>query len=406
MHSRQPNLSSPTPRRPHPRYVLTPRPRHATLPRPPQDLLPSAEILAPFLDSEHAKKTPPTVTLIQNGIGIEHPIQVAYPKVPIISTVSWIGTNLFANEAVPRVSHGKLEKLVIGLYRGEGEPTDILGDPAGYTTSAEGAARLESGLKDVDLLASLLANGGGTVEVAEEIQAKRYAKTLWNASFGIVCALSRSAVSAVVAPDLLGFTIPVVRRLMLEVTYIARAFSISEIDLPLSMVDDVIKMTIKNWQVADGSATPATPSVEEEEERTLDDHSRAAFKPSILLDLEAGRPMELESILGSLIERARVKGVETPRLDTTYAALKINQEAALAKLDNSAAYHSHLRQWVGKQPFPGQAGQGQADQAAPAARVKLLRRESANVAFSGGKSKLTGKPVATMDEAPEPASNA
>lgn len=44
----------------------------------------------------------------------------------------------------------------------------------------------------------------------------------------------------------------------------------------------------------------------------------AGFKPSMLLDLEAGRPLELEAILGSVIDQARRRKVETPRLDYIY----------------------------------------------------------------------------------------
>jgi ketopantoate reductase len=45
-------------------------------------------------------------------------------------------------------------------------------------------------------------------------------------------------------------------------------------------------------------------------------------KPSMLIDWEAGRPMELEVILGNPIRIARAHGVEMPRLQTLYALLK------------------------------------------------------------------------------------
>lgn len=59
----------------------------------------------------------PTVVLMQNGIGIEHGLQVAYPQVPVISVVVWIGANLHPG---PLVTHGIMEKLIMGLYLGEG----------------------------------------------------------------------------------------------------------------------------------------------------------------------------------------------------------------------------------------------------------------------------------------------
>lgn len=48
-------------------------------------------------------------------------------------------------------------------------------------------------------------------------------------------------------------------------------------------------------------------------------------KPSMLLDWEAGRPLELEVILGNPVRMAREKGYEMSRLHTLYALLKSAQ---------------------------------------------------------------------------------
>lgn len=44
----------------------------------------------------------------------------------------------------------------------------------------------------------------------------------------------------------------------------------------------------------------------------------------MLLDWEAGRPMELEVILGNPVKIARAKGFEMPRLQSMYALLKVS----------------------------------------------------------------------------------
>jgi 2-dehydropantoate 2-reductase len=46
-----------------------------------------------------------------------------------------------------------------------------------------------------------------------------------------------------------------------------------------------------------------------------------AFKPSTLLDWEAGKPIELEAIWGEPVRRARVAGFEMPRTEMIYALL-------------------------------------------------------------------------------------
>ncbi|CAI4215447.1 unnamed protein product [Parascedosporium putredinis] len=50
-------------------------------------------------------------------------------------------------------------------------------------------------------------------------------------------------------------------------------------------------------------------------------------KPSMLLDWEAGRPMELEVILGNPVRIARERGASLPRMQTLYALLRSAQEA-------------------------------------------------------------------------------
>lgn len=137
-------------------------------------MLPTSSVLAPFLESQYAQEKVPTVVLIQNGIGIEHPVQLAYPDVPIISVVAWIGANLKPNA---RVTHGMLEKLIIGLYKGEGneneispsgETLDEYADPAGYNREG-GAEREKEGTSRTQEFAALLKGGGGGVEVVEDM---------------------------------------------------------------------------------------------------------------------------------------------------------------------------------------------------------------------------------------------
>ncbi len=52
-----------------------------------------------------------------------------------------------------------------------------------------------------------------------------------------------------------------------------------------------------------------------------------AFKTSMLQDVEAGRPIELEALLGAPIEIARRAGVVTPRLDVLYAMTRLMSDS-------------------------------------------------------------------------------
>jgi 2-dehydropantoate 2-reductase len=46
-------------------------------------------------------------------------------------------------------------------------------------------------------------------------------------------------------------------------------------------------------------------------------------KTSMLQDVEAGRPLEIDAVLGTVIELARLTNTPTPRLDTVYALTKL-----------------------------------------------------------------------------------
>ncbi|GAA95427.1 uncharacterized protein L969DRAFT_101548 [Mixia osmundae IAM 14324] len=369
------------------------------------DVIPTAELLAPFMPSsaDNASATgagAPTVVLIQNGIGIEKPVQASFPGIIIISVVAWIGANVLDKGAT--VEHGMLEKLVIGYYQGEerihnsasvthldgGAPSGSSPSPHAPTTASEtpsssstagtgsgtGAGpgrtdsapiasqftpdRVEQGEARLREFASLLEAGGGQVEIAKDIQAQRWQKNLWNSAWSTLCALGRCTVSEACAPEVLPHTLPVVRRTMLEVMYVARAMGITERDMPADTIDATIKLTVRNYQIKRDPTTPGTPGagLGAQDSFKLEEGAsppNKGFKPSMLLDLEYGRPMELEPIVGAVLDRARSKGVETPRLDLIYSALKISQEAAIRKRGHETS--EHAIQWAMRKPAVGGA---------------------------------------------------
>ena len=56
--------------------------------------------------------------------------------------------------------------------------------------------------------------------------------------------------------------------------------------------------------------------------------SAMAHKPSILQDLEAGRPMEVDGMFDAPVTLGRLAGVPTPTLDLLVALCKIRAESA------------------------------------------------------------------------------
>ncbi|HEX4761363.1 MAG TPA: ketopantoate reductase C-terminal domain-containing protein, partial [Sphingomicrobium sp.] len=68
------------------------------------------------------------------------------------------------------------------------------------------------------------------------------------------------------------------------------------------------------------------PISESAEDRMAVTARLGAFKSSMLQDVEAGRRIELEALLGAPLEIARQVGVETPQLDRLYAMTRLMAE--------------------------------------------------------------------------------
>ncbi|MBW0462901.1 hypothetical protein O181_002616 [Austropuccinia psidii MF-1] len=414
------------------------------------DVEPPSNILAPFIASHQkisGNNHSPTVVLIQNGIGIEQPIAEAFPSTHIISCVAWIGANLKTSSSAspndpqtgPVLEHGVLDQLIMGIYQGEGFAPDYLYNPdepnvkssnrfvEGLLTpdgspleGPDRQERLQRGHEEVAFFADLIRAGGGNPEIKENIQPTRWIKNLWNGAFSTTCTLSRSAVAPLIAPEVLPYTLPVIRRTMLEILYVGRALGYSESDLPAKAVDEAIQLTIQNYQVkpkvalqVDGSAgadNAIEDDDEDEEEDRKDENplSVPSFKPSMLIDLENNRPMELEPIVGAVLDRARSKAIETPRLDLIYSVLKVSQEQAVqthvAKL-KTQEQEKHRHFWAMRKPSVGGSGTSDSRQAW---LDEVRRREGLGQTFDSANrlghlplnssmpskvNKVTGKPI-------------
>ncbi|KAA1095875.1 hypothetical protein PGTUg99_034641 [Puccinia graminis f. sp. tritici] len=368
----------------------------------------------------------------RNGIGIEQSLAEAFPLIHIISCVAWIGANMISPPPAPEklsnpqlqpksigpiIEHGPQDRLVFGLYEGEGfaqnyisQPHDsnpgpcnryvegLLAEDGSPLTGTARDSKLQNGKEEVKLFLEIMTAGGCEAEALDYIQPARWAKNLWNGAFSTMCTLSRASVAQLTAPEVLPYTLPAVRRTMLEILYVGRALGYREAEFPAKLVDEAISFTIQHYQ-AKGPKDPktqeskpqsqpshsdqklssqsATTDVfedddEEEEEKEVDELKKSgappkpAFKPSMLIDVEMNRPMELEPIVGAVLDRARSKAIETPRLDLLYSVLKVLQEQAVsqhaAKLKTQQE-EQHLHHWAMRKPSIGGSGTSDSRQA-------------------------------------------
>ena len=233
---------------------------------PPPDFILVALKVLPGVDPVEIVKDavgPETaIILMQNGIGIDEPVAAAFPRNEVISAVAFIAVS---RTGPGRILHADYGRLVLGRF------------PAGRSTK-------------VQELAELFQAAGVPCEVTEEVVTARWRKLVWNTPFNPMSVLGGS----------------VDTRSMVEIKESA--------DLARATMEEVLR-------IAAAAGHPLAPDVIE---RNFEG-SRAMkpIKTSMLADFEAGRPMEVEAIVGNALRAARRFGVQAPHLETLYALLKL-----------------------------------------------------------------------------------
>ncbi len=143
-------------------------------------------------------------------------------------------------------------------------------------------------------LSHALVGAGLKAPVQQRIRAELWLKLLGNAVFNPLSALTHASLGAIAQSPLIA---DVVRSAMGEADAVARRLGI---EIPVS-IDQRIK----------GAAR-------------VGDH-----KTSMLQDLEAGRPMEIDALTGSVVELGDRLGVPVPHLRTLYSSVKLLQATSI-----------------------------------------------------------------------------
>ncbi len=222
--------------------------------------------LRPFAD------TPATVVTLQNGVPFWY---VREPPLRSVDPGGVIGGMFSDDRVLGGVVHVSGELLAPGFVRQSGGLRYVLG-----RTGAGGDARAEA-------IVRLLREAGLAAELDPDIRATVWLKLVNNAGLNSVSVLRRARIKPMLAdPDARAQ----VRRLMTEALHVGQAMRVvNDVD-----VDARIEYAAR-----------------------LDD-----VKTSMLQDYERGRRLELEPILGAIVELAERHGVAVPDLREAYAALR------------------------------------------------------------------------------------
>lgn len=212
-------------------------------------------------------KNNPLVVLIQNGIGLEADLQQLFPTLPIAAGLAFICSGKVGPGHIDHQCYGSIN---IGNYS----------------------------CKDQQIIDALLAdfrNAGIETNAVEYYQA-RWKKAVWNMPFnGMTVALDTTTDRLLKNPS----TRALIRAQMMEVVAASRALGVSGVD----------EAFVENMLTVTDAMTP--------------------YKPSMKLDFDNHRQMEIDYLYTRGIKEAHEAGCPMPRLEMLEQQLRFLEERNL-----------------------------------------------------------------------------
>jgi 2-dehydropantoate 2-reductase len=226
------------------------------------------------------------IVLIQNGVGVEDPYRRRFRHTPIVSAVTVISAEQISSGVVRQ---NRWTRIHLGPY------TDSAADVSGSTSSSQQSGAADD-MNYVNILHAWWTAHGKIrdVEMHSELdlQMIRWHKLTINAAMNPSSILSGGLGPAAMISDP---ELAMHLRGVMEEVWVAAAKILGR-PFPTEL---------------------ATP------ERILASAARnKEGRPSMLLDWESGRPLEVEVILGNPVRMARARGVDMPKVQAMYSLLR------------------------------------------------------------------------------------
>ncbi len=215
------------------------------------------------------------LVIIQNGLDIENVFTKAFPKNHIISTVAYIGTQRIGLGAYSH--YGGDGKLIFGDYQlKNGKKIKSKNDPSEHCYELENLFKSESVKVDAS--------------ITNDIIKTRYEKLCWNASFNTIAVMGNHATTK----------------------NIMDCYETEQ--LAADIMREVEKISIADGHKISGGY------IQKMLEFT---RNFPEYKPSMLIDFEYDRPLEIAAIVTNAIKKAEKLKINVPLLKMTNALLKL-----------------------------------------------------------------------------------
>ena len=227
----------------------------------------AAEAAAPFIGPDTL------IVPMVNGV----PWWFADPTLASVDPEGRIGGALPFPQVVGSVVHAAVRKEGGDIYVSHADRI-IIGDPQGGTSER------------VHRLCSLFEEAGIRPEPTDDVR-----RAIWYKAWGNMTMNPLSALTLATADRIIAECRPLIRACMEEARTIGAAIG--------------------------------CPIAECGEDRIAVTERLGAFKTSMLQDVEAGRPLEIEALLGAPLELAARHGIDAPKLKQLYAMTRLMAEA-------------------------------------------------------------------------------
>ncbi|KAI8895984.1 ketopantoate reductase PanE/ApbA-domain-containing protein [Globomyces pollinis-pini] len=201
------------------------------------------------------------IHLIQNGIGIEDGVANSFPNNPVTSTVAMFAVSQYEPG---KFKQTKIKTLIIGLFK----KSDVH------------VAKLNEFIQ----LAS--ENGLDLIGPEQNIQIRRWHKLLWNGTFNPISIIEGCKTTDLLLSD--PRIRETIRSTMEEIKWTA---------------EQILKVPFPNTLMSIDKYLEVTEDLKD-------------YKPSMLIDWENGREMELDVLLVNPIRIAKQHGYEMPKLQS------------------------------------------------------------------------------------------
>ena len=201
------------------------------------------------------------ILTLQNGLGNEEQLAELFGPQRILGGLAFVCANRLGPGVIHHIDHGMIR---LGEFGG------------GPSERASGIARMFQTSKV-------------PCEVLDDLRAGRWSKLVWNAPFNGLGAVLDLTTDRLIEDE---GGVQLISAIMREIIAAAQGLGLT---MPPDMVERMIRHT-----------------------RTM-----GAYRSSMQIDRQSGRPMEVEAILGEPLRQAAKAGIQTPRLETLYRLVKL-----------------------------------------------------------------------------------